>query len=270
MAIEIHPTAIVSPGAKLADGVIVKAYSIVEEDVTLGEGTIIEPFVHILPGSILGKHCRVFEYTTVGREPQDYSFRNEPNHVIIGDNVTLRENVTVHRPVGEGEVTSVGNDCLIMEGVHIGHNVHVGNHVTMANKVGLAGHVVVGDRATIGGMAGIHQFVHIGRFCMVGGLSKIVKDVPPFTLVDGRPARVYGLNKVGLRRNGFGPKDRARLQTIYHDLYHSGLPYREAIERLRASMAGDPLAEEIVSFADGASRGLTPWPGGLRERKIDD
>jgi UDP-N-acetylglucosamine acyltransferase len=135
--------------------------------------------------------------------------------------------------------------------------------------VGLAGHVVVGDRVTIGGMAGIHQFVHIGRFCMVGGLSKVVKDVPPFTLVDGRPARVYGLNKVGLRRNGFGSGDRGRLQAIYHELYHSGSPYREALERLRVSMGEDLLAGEIVRFADEASRGLTPWPGKLRERKID-
>lgn len=270
MAIDIHPTAIVSPRARLGDGVVVKAYSIVDEDVALGEGTVIEPFVHILPNSTLGKNCRVFEYTTVGREPQDYSFRDEPNQVVIGDNVTLRENVTVHRPVGEGELTSIGNNCLIMEGVHIGHNVRVGSNVTMANKVGLAGHVTVGDRVTIGGMAGVHQFVHIGAFCMVGGLSKIVKDVPPYTLVDGRPARIYGLNKVGLRRNGFGPKERARLQQAYHELYHSGLPYREAVARLRESLGEEDLAREIILFADAATRGLTPWPGGLREKKEDD
>ncbi len=270
MSIEIHPTAIVSPEAELADGVVVKAYSIVEEKVSIGEGSVIEPFAHVLPYSTLGRNCRVFEYTTVGREPQDFSFDGEINHVHIGDNVILRENVTVHRPVGEGEVTSIGDDCLIMEGVHVGHNVRIGNNVTMANKVGLAGHVTVGDRVTIGGLAGVHQFVHIGDYCMVGGLSKIVKDVPPYTLVDGRPARIYGLNKVGLRRNGFGPRERGRLQQIYHDLYHSGLPYRQAVAGLREGMTEDWLAEAIVLFAESATRGLTPWPGGLREKPRDD
>ncbi len=258
----IHPTALVSPRAEIGRDVVIGPFCVVDEDVVIGDGTELSAYVRLRPRARVGKRCRLFEHGVVAGEPQDHSYRGEPNDVVIGDDVTLREFVTVNRPVGEGAVTVVGDHCLLMEGVHVAHNVRIGSHVVIANKVGLSGHVVVEDNVTLGGMAGVHQFVHIGRYCMVGGLSKIVKDLPPFVLADGRPARIYGLNRIGLRRNGFSASDRERLKAIYEALYQGGLPLREALDRLVALQQGDSFVEEIASFVASGSRGLAPWSRG--------
>lgn len=258
----IHPTALVSPRAELGRDVTVGPYCLIDDDVVIGDETELTAFVTLRPGSRIGRRCRLCEHVVIGGEPQDHSYRGESNEVIIGDEVTLREFVTVHRPVGEGKRTIVGSHGLLMEGVHVGHNVRIGEHVVMANKVGLSGHVVVEDHVTLGGMAGVHQFVHIGRFCMIGGLSKIVKDIPPFVLADGRPARIYGLNRVGLRRQGYRGAERERIRQIYESLYHGGLPLREALQALAAGEGADPFTEEIVAFAAGGTRGLAPWTHG--------
>lgn len=265
MTAAIHPTALVSPRAELGRDVVVGPYSIVDEGAVIGDGTELAAYVRVRSRSRLGRRCRLSEHVVVGGDPQDHGYRGELNDVVIGDDVTLREFVTVNRPVGEGALTAVGDHCLLMEGVHVAHNVRIGDNVVIANKVGLAGHVVVEENVTLGGMAGVHQFVHIGRYCMIGGLSKIVKDVPPFVMADGRPARIYGLNRVGLRRNGFVPADRERIRALYERIYHGGLPLREALSRLRGEMAGDPFVEEIVAFAASGSRGLAPWVRSFRE-----
>lgn len=266
----VHRTALVSPKAELGKGVVVGPYSIVDEGVVIGDETELGAYVHVLTRSRLGRRCRLHEHAVIGGIPQDHSYRGEANDVVIGDDVVLREFVTVNRPVGEGALTVVGDHCLLMEGVHVAHNVRIGDRVVAANKVGLAGHVVVGESVTLGGMAGVHQFVHIGRHCMIGGLSKIVKDIPPFVTVDGRPARIYDLNRIGLRRSGFSPADRQRIDALYERLYRGGLPLREALARLQTEMSGDPLAEEIVAFAASCSRGLAPWIQGPREDGYGD
>jgi UDP-N-acetylglucosamine acyltransferase len=272
MSVEIHPTAIVSPKATLADGVRVGPYCQIADFVEVQAGTVLKAFVCLKDYVRIGENCTLHEHVTLGGEPQDFGFKGEESWVRIGSGVTLRENVTVHRATGEGKETVIGDGCYLMEGSHVGHNAVVGKEVVLANKVGLAGHVHVDDKTVIGGMAGVHQFVRIGSFCMIGGLSKIVKDVPPYTMADGRPARLFGLNKVGLRRNGFDAAARQSIKSFYHSIYHSGLPLREALALLESRQAEipDPFLRPILDFAKNSRRGLTPWPKALREADSPD
>jgi len=256
----IHPTAIVSSKAKLDEGVTIGPYSIIEDEVFIGKNTVIGAYVRIFDFVQIGQDCRIYENTVIGGEPQDHSFRGERTKVVVGDRTIIREGVTIHRATGEGQSTVIGDDVFLMEGVHVGHNVRIGNHVIVANKSGLAGYCEVEDYANLGGMVGIHQFVKIGRLCMIGGLSKVVKDIPPFVLADGRPARIYGINKVGLQRAGFDLTLREHIKRIYRQLYHNGLPLRQAVEMMRRQGLGDPIVTEIASFFDRSRRGLVPWP----------
>ena len=267
MNVDIHPTAIVSPKALIGEGVRIGPYCMVGERVEIGANTLLKAFVSVRDYVKIGEGCTLYENVTVGGEPQDFSFKDEESWVRIGNRVTLRENVTVHRGKGIGTETVIGDECFLMEGVHVGHNAVLENNVTLANKVGLAGHVHIGEKAVLGGMAGVHQFVHIGPFCMIGGLSKVVKDVPPYVMADGRPARLFGLNKVGLRRNGFDAEVRKAITGFYKALYHGGLPLREALAGLEMGLLSrpDPVLSAIVSFAKGCQRGLTPWPKAARE-----
>lgn len=262
----IHSTAIVSPRAELGEGVTVGPYCIVSGHVKIGDGTILSSFVTLLDYVEVGPKCRITQNAVLGGEPQDLSFRGEESWVRIGENVTIRENVTVHRGVGEGTATVVGDGCFLMEGVHIGHNVVLGRNVIMANKVGMAGFSGAGDGAVFGGMAGVHQFVRVGRLCMIGGLSKIVKDVPPFLTVDGHPGEIYGLNKVGMRRAGYDGAARAAVKSCYDRLFRGDLPFRQALKDLASSEeAVSDAAREIIEFCEGSSRGVTLWHG-LRRR----
>ena len=260
MSAQIHPTAIVSPKAELADGVVVGPYSIVEDNVTIGRNTVLRPFVHICPFTKIGEESTVFEHAVIAPEPQDHSFKGELSWVTIGNRSVIRESVTIHRASGEGNVTSVGDDCLIMEGVHLGHNVHVSDNVTISSKSGLAGYVKVGRGTVIGGMSGFHQFVRIGSYCMIGGASRVAQDVPPFLLVNGSDCRVYNLNVIGLRRNNFTQEQRLEMKRAYKKIYHSALPLREALSLLEGNPS--PEVQEIVTFFKEADkkRGYCPWP----------
>lgn len=255
----IHPTAVVSPEARLGCGVRVGPYCVVESDVQIGDGTILESFVCIKDHVEIGKNCRIHEYAAVGGAPQDHDFDNELTYVRVGDDVIIRENVTIHRATGEGCETSVGSGSMIMEGCHLAHNVKMGVQCTITNKVGFAGHVELGDYVVIGGLSGFHQFVKVGSYAMVGGLSKIIKDVPPYSMVDGHPARVYGLNTVGLRRRGFTQEQRMRIKNIYKLLYDRHVGRRAAIALVEERYRGDEFAEQIVAFVRSLKRGLTSW-----------
>ena len=258
----IHSTAIVSPKAELDEGVVIGPYSIIEDEVCIGKNTVIGAYVRVFNFVEIGEDCKIYENSVLGREPQDHAFRGEETKVIIGDRTIIRENVTINRATSEGQATVIGQDTFLMEGVHIGHNVKIGNYVTVANKSGLAGYCEVGDFANLGGMVGVHQFTKIGKLCMVGGLSKVVKDIPPFTLADGRPARIYGINKVGLQRAGFNAMQRKQIKEIYKKLYHDNLPLRQAVEMIRKENIDDVIVVEIVKFFDNSQRGLAPWPHG--------
>lgn len=258
----IHPTAVVSSGAELGAGVSVGPWSFIAPGVTIGDDTRIEAFVSIKDGSRIGARCRIFENTVIGSEPQDHDFGGETSYVRIGDDVTLREAVTINRATGEGMETVVGAGSLIMEACHLGHNVRIGEHCTVTNKVGFSGHVEVGDFAVIGGMTGIHQFVKIGAYAMVGGMAKIIKDVPPYTMVDGHPGRVYGLNVIGLRRRGFSQDDRTKIKRIYKLLYDRSMSRAQAIEAVEAQYGDDEHGAVILRFVKSLKRGLSPWSDG--------
>ncbi|MGI6783844.1 MAG: acyl-ACP--UDP-N-acetylglucosamine O-acyltransferase [Aminivibrio sp.] len=269
----VHPTAIVSPGAELGEGVTVGPYCIVGDRVKIGDQTVLESFVTVLDFTEIGPGCRITQNAVLGGEPQDVSFKGEESRVRIGAGVIIRENVTIHRGVGEGTSTVVGDGCFLMEGVHIGHNVVLGRNVVMANKVGMAGFSEAGDGAVFGGMAGVHQFVRVGKLCMIGGLSKIVKDVPPFLTVDGHPGEIYGLNKVGMRRAGYDGAARAAVKSFYDRLFRGDLPFRQALSALASSGEGqEAAAREIIEFCSGSSRGVTLWRSRRRqgEETADD
>lgn len=255
----IHPTAVVSPSAEIGEGVWVGPYAVIEGKAKIGSGTRVEAFAHIHNFVEIGQNCHIFEYTAVGGIPQDHGFRDEVTYARIGNDVILRENVTINRATGEGNATVVGDGTMIMDGCHLAHNVIIGRNCTFTNKVGFAGHCEVGDNVVVGGMTGFHQFVKVGSYAMVGGLAKIIKDVPPYSLVDGHPARMYGLNTVGLRRNGFSQEERTHIKNLYKFLYNEKLTLTEALAEIEGKWPEDAYAKTIVSFVRSLKRGLTPW-----------
>ncbi len=247
---QIHPTAIVNPTAQLAAGVQIGPYCIVEENVVIGENTSLESHTVIKRGTIIGRNCRVFPHCVIGHDPQDAKYKGENTRVVIGDNNIFREMVTIHRATGEGEATIIGHNNMFMAYVHLGHNCVVGDNNLLSNSTGISGHVTIEDRCVIGGFVGIHQFVHIGKMAIVGGLSKVVQDVPPFCMADGRPARIRGLNTRGMRRNGIGSEQRNQLSAAFKLLHRSELNTSQAMERIRAEVPASEPLEYLTSFIE--------------------
>ncbi len=252
----IHDTAVVSPTARIGKNVEIGPYSVIGDNVEIGEGTHIGPHVVIQGWTSIGKDCRIFQGASIGEIPQDLKFKGEKSYTFIGDRTTIRECATVHRATGEGEETRIGNDCLLMAYTHVAHNCVVGNNVIMSNAAMIAGHVVVEDRVVIGGMAGVHQFVKIGRNAMVGGASKLVQDVVPFTIVDGRPAKAVGLNSVGISRAGIPVEARRRIKQAYKILYRSGLSLSQAIAVIEQEVDSCEEIEHFLRFLRNAERGI--------------
>ncbi len=254
----IHPTAIVSPGASIADNVEIGAYSVIGEHVTIGEGTWIGPHVVIDPYVSIGEQCRIFQFAAIGAVPQDLKFGGEESEVRIGSEVTIREFVTIHRGTeGGGGVTSIGDKSLLMAYTHVAHDCHVGKMVVLANTATLAGHIVVGDNAIVGGLVAIHQFVRVGDYAFVGGKSAVVKDVPPYVIASGDRAVLHGLNRVGLKRHGFSSKALAALKKTYRIIFRYGLTQHEAISRVRAEVEMLPEVEHFIDFIKESPRGVT-------------
>lgn len=260
----IHETAVVEPGAIIGAGAVIGPYSVIGEHVEIGEGTWIGPHVVISGWTSIGKDCKIYQGASVGEVPQDLKFKGEKSYCIIGDRTVIREGATVHRATGEGEETKIGSDCLLMALTHVAHNCIVGNHVIMSNLGSLAGHAIVEDRAVIGGMAGVHQFVKIGRNAMVGGMAKLVQDVVPYTIVDGHPAKVVGLNSVGISRAGIPLETRRSIKKAYKILYRSGLSLPEAIAVIEQEVDSSEEVEHFLRFLRNADRGI------CRERRNSD
>jgi UDP-N-acetylglucosamine acyltransferase len=250
----IHPSAIVSPKARLGGDVRVGPLAVVEDGVALGDGCEVRAHATIKRGTVLGAGNRIYEGAVIGGEPQDLSFRDAETGVLAGERNVFREGVTVHRSTRPGEATRIGSDCFLMAYVHVAHDDRIGDHVIMANNVALAGHVEVQDRAFLSGGVGVHQFCRIGRLAMIGGKSKVVQDCLPFVITDGHPARARGLNVVGLRRAGMSAAQLRALKEGYRLLLRSGLRLEEAIGRMAS--VGDPLVDEMAAFARSAKRGF--------------
>lgn len=244
----IHPTAIVDPTVQLGANVEIGAYSVVGAESVLGDGVRLHPHVVIEPYTTLGSGCEVFSGAVLGGVPQDRKFKGERSFLVIGSNNIIREHVTIHRASTVGNVTQLGNDNLIMAYCHIGHNCVMGSGITMGNMTGLSGHVLVEDRVTFGGIVGVHQFTRIGRLAMIGGFSKVVQDVPPFVMADGRPSKVLDLNIIGLRRSGVSTRVRADLKQVYKLLYRSNLNISQAIETIEADIEPSPERDDLLDF----------------------
>ena len=258
--------AIIEEGAIIAEGVQVGPYAIIGKDVTIGEGTKIGSGV-ILEGRVnIGSKCIIGHHTVIGTPPQDISYQGEETEVWIGDETVIREFSTIHRATGEGNETRIGRKCYIMSYCHVAHNCRVGNEVTMANNASLAGYVEVNDMATLSGFVGVHQFVRIGKLTMLGGLSKIVMDIPPFTLADGHPARLFGLNVVGLKRRGYSKEERNQIKKIYTIIFerHGNLP--ELLDSIQRDFTGEYVAE-IINFFSQGRRGIARF---IQEKRLND
>jgi UDP-N-acetylglucosamine acyltransferase len=251
----VHPTALISTHSEIADDVRIGPYVIVEDDVTIGAGCEIDSHAVIKSHTTLGSGNRVSEHAVLGSLPQDVKFRGETTRLVIGDDNLIREFVTIHRAAGEGEATIVGSRNFLMIGVHIAHNCVVGDDNIFANGAALAGHITVEDHVFLSNNAGAHQFIRMGRYAMVGGKSKIVQDVLPFFTTDGNPARVRGLNSVGLRRAGFSTEARRALKEAYQLLFRRGLPLQEALHEMES--AGEENVQHLVNFIRGSQRGFT-------------
>ena len=232
----IHPNAVIHPGAELHPTVQVGPYAVIGERVRVGPGTVIGAHVVIEGPTEIGEQNQIFPGAAIGLEPQDLKYNGAASWVKIGDNNRIREYVTVNRATHEGEATVIGNGNLLMAYVHVAHNCVIEDRVVIASAVVLGGHVHVESRATLGGSLGVHQFVHVGRLAMVGGMSRINRDVPPYMLVEGNPARVRLLNQVGLKRSGISEDDEGRvfatLKKAFRLLYRSDLTLQQALEQL--------------------------------------
>jgi UDP-N-acetylglucosamine acyltransferase len=252
----IHPTAVIAEGAQLDVDVEIGPYCIVGEKVKIGAGTRLHSHVVIDGDTTIGRECRIFPFASVGTQTQDLKFRGGSTSVEIGDRTTLREYVTVNSGTNEGEITHVGSDCSILAYCHVAHACHVGNDVVMSNGATLAGDVIVEDQAIIGGMTGVHQFTRIGRLCMVGACSKIIKDCPPFMIVDGVPSQVRGVNAVGLERKGLSTETRDELKRAYRAIYRKGLSTQQAIEEIKQEISGCAEVDHLLSFIGDSKRGI--------------
>ena len=253
----IHSTAIVDPKAKLADDVSVGPYTLVGPDVTLGPGCVVHNHVTVTGFTALGKNVHVFPGAVVGGCPQDLKYRGEPTTLSVGDNTVIRECATLH--VGTelgGRHTVVGDNNLIMAYVHIAHDCKLKNNIVIANASQLAGHVEVEDGARISGLAAIHHFVRIGACSFVAGCAKLSIDVPPFTLAEGHPARIRGLNREGLKRRGLKPEVQDALKEAYKLCFRAEISQEHAFRQLEASGALKfPEVRQFVEFLKATARG---------------
>ncbi|WP_079433500.1 acyl-ACP--UDP-N-acetylglucosamine O-acyltransferase [Zoogloea sp. LCSB751] len=253
----IHPTAIVHPGARLAEGVQVGPYSIIGEHVEIGEGTRIGPHVVIEGHTRIGSDNRIFQFCSLGSEPQDKKYANEPTRLEIGDRNTIREFCSFSTgTVQDGGLTRVGNDNWIMAYVHVAHDCLVGNNTIFANNATLAGHVTVGDWAILGGFTGVHQFVRVGAhsFCGVG--TVLLQDLPPFVTVSGNPAAPHGINSEGLKRRGYSSEGITAIKRAYKTLYRSGLTLDEARRQIAGAAAQAPELQQFSDFIAESGRGI--------------
>ena len=257
MGIDIHPTAVVSPRAKIAEGVKIGPYSIIGEKVTVGRDTAIDSHVVIDGDTVIGEKNRIYPFVSLGLPPQDVNYRGEDTRVIIGDKNVIREFVTVNRATTKQDrVTIVGNRNYLMAYAHIAHDCILGNSIIVSNAATLGGHIEIGDYAIIGGLVAIHQFVRIGTYAFIGGKSAIVKDVPPFMMASGDRAKLYGLNQTGLKRQGFSKEKINGLKRAYKIIWRDHRLFDEALEGVRREIPPFKELEILLEFLINSKRGV--------------
>ncbi len=247
MSTKIHPTAVISPGSELGIGVEIGPYCVVGPQVQIGDRTRVGAQVVIDGVTRIGEDNVIVGQASLGAAPQDLSYKGEPTQLVIGDRNTIREFVTINRgTVKGGGTTRIGNDCLLMACCHVAHDCELKNRIIMGNNVLLAGHVLVCEQANISGGAAAHHFVTIGAFAYVGGMTRMVQDVPPYMILEGHPSRVRGVNVIGLQRGGYTEDSIEALRQAFRRIYRSGNPRRHTLEELKTEMADSPLVTNLV------------------------
>ena len=252
----IHPTALVSPQARLACDVEVGPYTVIAEDVEIGPQTRIGSACFIDNGARIGAEVQIFHGAVVSGQPQDLKYAGEKTFFHVGDKTIIREFVTLHRGTSATGKSEVGKNCLLMAYAHVAHDCRVGDHVIMANCVQLGGHVEIGDWAIIGGDTVVHQFCKIGGHAMVGGGFRITQDLVPYALAAGYPLKILGINKVGLERRGFQKETIAALKRAFRYLFRGKLNTSQAVEKVKAEFDSLPEIKELLDFIAAAARGL--------------
>ncbi|HEY7232856.1 MAG TPA: acyl-ACP--UDP-N-acetylglucosamine O-acyltransferase [Gemmatimonadaceae bacterium] len=256
MSTRVHPSAIISSDAQLGEGVEVGPYAIIGEGCVIGDGCVIGARGTLERNVILASNVRVGSGSILGGDPQDLKYKGEHTTVEIGEGTTIREYSTINRGTAQSFKTTVGKQCFIMSYVHLAHDCHIGDGVILGNTVQLAGHVHIGDKAIVSGQSAVHQFVQIGRYSFTGGCSRVSKDIPPYVKANGNPIRLYGLNKVGLQRNGLSEDVQRELKRAYRLFFNSELNLSQARERAEEELQRFPEVEEFLSFLDRSDRGL--------------
>ncbi len=252
----IHNTAIISKDAKLGEGVLVGPYAVISGDVIIGAGTEIGPHCLIDEFTTIGKDCKVFSGAVVGSITQDKKFEKKRSFLEIGDNNVIREYATINRGTAKGSKTIIGNNCLLMAYSHIAHDCRIGNNVVLANCGTLAGHVVLEEGVIIGGLTAIHQFVRVGRLSIVGGCSKVVQDIVPYSMADGHPAKIYTINAVGLSRAGFTDKQKAVLKRAFRIIFLMKLNIKNALLKIEEELTMTKEMAILIDFIKSAKRGI--------------
>jgi len=253
----VHPTAIVEPGARLADDVEVGAYAVVGPEVELASGVRVDHHAVVVGRTRVGERSRIFPFACVGGEPQDKTFNGEPTRLEIGRDNVIREHVTIHVGTSRGGgCTRTGDDNMIMNGAHIAHDCQIGSHCIIASYTGLAGHVTVGDHSVLGAYTGVHQFARVGESVMAASNAKLSQDAPPFSMVAGDRARLVGVNTVGLRRRGLDDEVQRQIKHAFHIIFASRLRLASALVRVREELPDSPEVERLVAFLEKSERGF--------------
>ncbi|OGP86911.1 MAG: acyl-[acyl-carrier-protein]--UDP-N-acetylglucosamine O-acyltransferase [Deltaproteobacteria bacterium RBG_19FT_COMBO_43_11] len=253
---KIHSTAIISPDAKLEDGVEIGPYCVIGDHVKIGKNTVIGPHTVIEELTEIGEGCHIHQFCSIGAPPQDFKYGGEKTRVVIGNFNSIREFVTIHRATAAGTgVTVIGDHNMIMAYCHVAHNCKLGDHVVMANAATLAGNVHVEDYAIIGGLTGIHQFSNIGAHCIIGGASAVVKDVPPYTMAAGNHAKLFGLNLIGLKRRNFSDKTIKAIKKAYQIIFRSQLLLEAALNKAQDEAEDIPEVIHFINFIKESKRG---------------
>ena len=254
---EIHPTALVDDDAELGEGVRVGPHAIVGPRVEIGDRSVVGPDVLVEKDTTVGRECVLHKGAVLGTDPQDLKYDGERTTLHVGDRTVIREYATLNRGTDWSHETVVGSDCLIMAYSHVAHDCRLGDHVILSNAVNMAGHVSIEDWAIVGGIVPIHQFVRVGTHAFVGGGSRISQDVPPYCRVAGSPAKLYGLNTVGLERRGFEEDVRRSLKQAYRTIFNSQHPGSRGLTAVEESELDVPEVQRLVDFVRSSDRGVT-------------
>ena len=260
---QLHPTAIVAAGARLADDVEVGPYCVIGEHVVLAAGVSLKSHVVIEGRTTIGERTRIFPFASIGFETQDLKYKGEPSSLEIGHDNTIREHVTINPGTeGGGMVTRIGDHCLLMVGAHVAHDCQIGDHVILVNNATLGGHVVVEDYAILGGLSAVHQFVRIGRHAMIGGMSGVERDVIPYGQVMGDRARLNGINIIGMQRRGFSRDDIQVLRNAYNCLFGETGTLSERVDEVAQRFGGVGPVDDLVAFIRADSNRAICQPKG--------